>query len=373
MHIRINQGKFLKALAHMHRVVERRNTIMPISNVLLNATNEGLELKATDLDIELRENISAEIEKTGILATPAHLLYEIIRKLPSNYDIELSCFDGKQLSLKSGQANFSLPCQSGDDFPTFDIEQISHNFSLLSKDLKKLIDSTLFAASTDETRYYLNGIYFHILKDAEEESSLCTVATDGHRLARCKILSPLGSENMPCVIVPRKAMGELQKLLSDQLEAMVFIDVSDIKIRFRIENIVMSSKLIDGNFPDYVKVIPFSNDKIVEIQKEEFSSAVDLVSTIMNDRTRSVKLHLKKNVMELEVASNETARAEKTLECSYDSDPMTIGFNASYLLDIVSQLSGKSIKILLSTEDKAAILSEIDDSNVLYVLMPMRI
>ncbi|MHC5306413.1 DNA polymerase III subunit beta [Bartonella sp. LJL80] len=372
MRITVDRSHLLKSLGRVHRVVERRNTIPILSNVLIDAVNGGMELKATDLDLEVTESTGANVEQAGSTTVPAHLLYDIVRKLPDGGEIMLSVGeDGNAMSVVSGRANFRLQCLPKADFPELSAGQFSHSFSLSASALKRLIDCTQFAISTEETRYYLNGIYFHVIDN--NGLKLRTVATDGHRLAQAETDAPSGSEGMPGVIIPRKAVGELQKLLGEESDNEIRIEVSESKIRFVVASVVLTSKLIDGTFPEYQRVIPVGNDKKLTINRQSFASAVDRVSTISSDRGRAVKLTIENGQLTLTVNNPDSGSAEDQIVADYEADSIEIGFNSRYLLDITSQLSGDEAVFMLADAGAPTLIRDNDDADALYVLMPMRV
>lgn len=372
MRITLERSNLLKSLGHVHRVVERRNTIPILSNVLLRAEGANLRLKATDLDLEITEAAPAMVEKAGATTVPAHLLYEIVRKLPDGSEVALTVNpEGTTMTVNSGRSKFSLQCLPEGDFPDLTAGTFSHSFKIKAADLKMLIERTQFAISTEETRYYLNGIYFHTV-EADGQLKLRAVATDGHRLARSEIEAPSGSEGMPGIIIPRKTVGEIQKLIEDP-EAMVQFEVSDAKIRLSFGDIVLTSKLIDGTFPDYQRVIPANNDKEMRVDVSTFASAVDRVSTISSERGRAVKIALTDGQMVLTVNNPDSGSATDELAVSYEGDPLEIGFNARYLLDITGQLAGEDAVFKLADPGSPTIILDSSSGDALYVLMPMRV
>ncbi len=283
MRITIERSNLLKSLNHVHRVVERRNTIPILSNVLLRGEGQSLEMKATDLDLEITESTPAQVEQAGGTTVPAHLLYDIVRKLPDGAEVLLATTtDGSAMTVASGRSKFSLQCLPVSDFPDLNAGTFSHSFKVKGSDLKMLIDRTQFAISTEETRYYLNGIFMHTV-EAGGDLKLRAVATDGHRLARADVVAPSGSEGMPGIIIPRKTVGELQKLV-DGVEGDVSVEISDAKIRVTTGPIVMTSKLIDGTFPDYQRVIPSATTRKCASIAPHSRRAVDRVSTISSER-----------------------------------------------------------------------------------------
>ncbi len=372
MRITLERSNLLKSLNHVHRVVERRNTIPILSNVLMRASGASLDLKATDLDLEITEAVPAMVEQAGATTVPAHLLYEIVRKLPDGSEVLLATNpDGGSMTVQSGRSKFSLQCLPETDFPDLTAGSFSHTFKLKATDLKMLIDRTQFAISTEETRYYLNGIFFHTI-EAAGDLKLRAVATDGHRLARADVEAPSGSEGMPGIIIPRKTVGELQKLVDDP-EAAVTVEVSDAKIRLTIGDIVMTSKLIDGTFPDYQRVIPTGNDKEMRVDCQTFTTAVDRVSTISSERGRAVKLSLTDGQLMLTVNNPDSGSATEEVAVGYENDPMEIGFNAKYLLDITAQLSGDDAVFMLADAGSPTLVRDTAGDDALYVLMPMRV
>ncbi|MXN44857.1 DNA polymerase III subunit beta [Shinella kummerowiae] len=372
MRITLERSNLLKSLNHVHRVVERRNTIPILSNVLLRSDGASLDMKATDLDLEITEATPAQVEQAGATTVPAHLLYDIVRKLSDGSEVALATnADGSSMTVTSGRSKFSLQCLPQSDFPDLTAGSFSHTFRLKATDLKMLIDRTQFAISTEETRYYLNGIFIHTI-ESNGQLKLRAVATDGHRLARADVEAPSGSEGMPGIIIPRKTVGELQKLV-DNPDLIVTVEVSDAKIRFTIGSIVLTSKLIDGTFPDYQRVIPTGNDKELKIDCQSFAQAVDRVSTISSERGRAVKLALGEGQLTLTVNNPDSGSATEELAVGYESDPLEIGFNAKYLLDITSQLSGTEAVFMLADPGSPTLVRDLAGDDALYVLMPMRV
>ncbi|ODN69380.1 DNA polymerase III subunit beta [Methylobrevis pamukkalensis] len=372
MRVTLERTHLLKSLTHVHRVVERRNTIPILSNVLLRASGGDLQLKATDLDIDALETVAAVVEAPGATTVPAHMFYDIVRKLPDGAQVSLeTTADGSALTIVSGRSRFSLQMLPETDFPDISAGELSHRFKMPAKDLRKLIDRTQFAISTEEIRYYLNGIYFHTV-DTAEGPKFRAVATDGHRLAQTDIAAPEGSKGMPGIIVPRKTVGEIQKLLEEP-EEEVLVELSDAKIRLSVGAVVLTSKLIDGTFPDYGRVIPQGNDKELRVEKADFAEAVDRVSTISSERGRAVKLTLTEGKMVLTVVNPDSGSATEEVHVDYDSDPLDIGFNARYLLDITSQLGSDMAIFRLADPGSPTLIQDAGDTDTLYVLMPMRV
>lgn len=372
MRVTLERSHLLSSLSHVHRVVERRNTIPILSNVLMRTDEGMLRLKATDLDLEAQETVPAIVERPGATTVPAHMFYDIVRKLPEGAEVSLEASsDGATLTISSGRSRFSLQMLPESDFPDITVGAFSHHFALEAGALRTLIDRTQFAISNEEIRYYLNGIFLHTV-DGPEGPLFRAVATDGHRLARADIPAPAGAAGMPGIIVPRKTVGEIQRLLEDP-KAEVGVELSDAKIRLTVGDLVLTSKLIDGTFPDYGRVIPQGNDKELRIAKSEFAEAVDRVSTISSERGRAVKLALGAGHMTLTVVNPDSGTATEELVVEYDAEPLEIGFNARYLLDIAAQLSSETVVFRLADAGSPTLIQDDGDAATLYVLMPMRV
>ena len=368
MRLTIDKASLAKALAHVASVVERRNTIPILSNVHLATRDNELKLTATDLDMELVETVPARAKGEGATTVPAHMFHDIVRKLPEGTDIELAR-DGEQgrLTITCGPARFSLQTLPADDFPSLSVDDLGHAFTLSAADLKRLIDKTRFAISTEETRYYLNGIYLHSAMSGGKPS-LRAVATDGHRLAQVELPLPSGAKDMPGVIVPRKTVVELARLV-EAGDGEVRIDLSRSKIRVSTARVVLTS----GTFPDYERVIPQGNDKKMEVDNAAFAQAVDRVSTLSSDKGRAVKLTINDGKLVLSVNNPDSGSATEELAVDYDFDPLEIGFNARYLLDISGQLESGTAEFQLADPGSPTMVRDGKDASALYVLMPMRV
>ena len=385
MKVTIERAALLRALGHVHRVVERRTTIPILANVLIEAKDGALFLKATDLDLEISEKAAADVAQPGATTLPAHTLYEIVRKLPEGAQVSLDTTPGSssgsstrgpgaeqgQLTLRSGRSRFTLQTLPESDFPDVTSGEFSHKFTLAPADLKRLIEKTQFAISSEETRYYLNGIFVHVA-EVEGRALLRAVATDGHRLARLELPAPSGSAGMPGVIVPKKAVGEIQRQIEDA-QGEVTIELSVNKMRFTFGETVLTTKLIDGTFPDYNRVIPAGNDKRLTVERDAFARAVDRVSTISSERGRAVKLAVSEGKLVLSVTNPDQGSAVEELEADYDGPPLDIGFNAKYLLDIAQQLDSDTALFKLADPGSPTLIQDRDGANALYVLMPMRV
>jgi DNA polymerase III subunit beta len=366
----IERATLLKGLGHVHSVVERRNTIPILSNVLIEADEGGgIRLMATDLDLQINETVEADVSESGATTVPAHTLFDIVRKLPEGSQVELIAAEGR-MQVNAGRARFSLATLPRDDFPVIAEGELPTRFELPAATLRQIIDKTRFAISTEETRYYLNGIYLHVADEAQPV--LRAAATDGHRLARVTVPRPDGAQGMPGVIIPRKCVAELRKLL-EEVDGTVQLSLSESKIRFDLGNAVLTSKLIDGTFPDYSRVIPTANDKLLTIDPRGFEQGVDRVSTIASERTRAVKMALDRDRVTLSVTSPENGTAAEEVPADYAAEGFEIGFNARYLMDILAQIEGDTVEVHLADAAAPTLLRENDKAAALYVLMPMRV
>ena len=380
MKLTIERGALLKALGHVQSVVERRNTIPILSNVLLRADSGAgggvLALSATDMDLEIVEQVPSRIERPGRTTAPAHTLYDIVRKLREGAQIEIDASGERSaMVLRSGRSTFTLACLPPEDYPVMASGDLAYNFTLTAAELRSLIDRTRFAISTEETRYYLNGIYLHTTKN-DEVPVIRAVATDGHRLARVEMVMPEGAAGMPGIIVPRKTVIELRKLV-DEGEDEIQVSLSETKIRFATGEAALTSKLIDGTFPDYDRVIPSNNDKILEVKCKEFAEAVDRVSTISTEKSRAVKLAIVPGAnggsLAVSATSPENGTAVEEIDATYLAEPIEIGFNSRYLLDITAQIDGEGAQFAMSDSASPTIVRDRADPSALYVLMPMRV
>jgi DNA polymerase-3 subunit beta len=372
MKVTVERSELLRSLSHVHRVVERRNTIPILANVLMRAEHSKLAFKATDLQLHEVETLTAEVNPAGVTTVPAHMFYEIVRKLPDGAQIMLEAAgDRAVMSIRAGRSRFTLQTLPESDFPDLTAGDMTHRFTIGAGALKRMIDKTQFAISTEETRYYLNGIYLHTAGSGKA-LVLRAVATDGHRLAQFDLEAPAGAEGMPGVIVPRKTVGEIQRLI-DGVDGEVQVELSASKIRFTHGPVVLTSKLIDGTFPDYGRVIPVGNNKVLEVGKQDFEQAVDRVSTVASERGRAVKLSLSGGRLVLSVTNPDSGSATEELEVAYDADPLDIGFNSRYLLDIAAQLEGETALLKLADPGSPTLIQDKEAKGATYVLMPMRV
>jgi len=371
MKLTIERTALFKALGHVQSVVERRNTIPILSNVKIEAADGRVALTATDMEIDIVEHAAADIQTPGATTVPAHTLYDIVRKMSDGAQVSMELSGDGPLEVKAGRSRFSMKSLPTEDFPVMGGGDLPVQFSMPAGELRGLIDRTRFAISTEETRYYLNGIYLHAA-DRDGTPVLRAVATDGHRLASAECPLPSGAAEMPGIIAPRKAVTEVFKLIEETSDD-IHIALSETKIRFTLADMVMTSKLIDGTFPDYERVIPKGNDKTVKIDRDSLSLAVDRVSAISSEKSRAVKLALSSGLLVVSANSPEHGSADEELEVDYTSEGMEIGFNARYLMDIAQQIEGGTANIALSDSTSPTIVRDDEDPTALYVLMPMRV
>ena len=374
MKFKVDRATLLKALAHVQSVVEKRNTIPILANVMIAVRDGGLTLTATDMEIAIVEEVAASSTRNGACTAPAATLYEIVRKLPDGAEVEMEHGGGAaQLALRSGRYATSLVVLPTDDFPSMTAGTLPHRFSLPADRLRGLIDRTRFAISTEETRYYLNGIYLHVT-ESEGVKVMRGVATDGHRLARVEEELPEGAGSMPGVIVPRKTVVELRKLL-EEMGGNVEIALSDTRIQFSVGPVRLTSKLIDGTFPEYERVIPRDNDKVLRVGKKDFSDAVARMSAISSERARPVKLSLARDLLVLSASSPDQGTATEELDSDrvkYEASPLEIGFQARYLNDITDQIP-EQVEFRFADGAAPTVVRDASDASALYVLMPMRV
>jgi DNA polymerase III subunit beta len=370
LHLVVEKTAFMKALSHCQGVVERRNTVPILGHVLLEAQGSSLQVTATDLEIALVESIPAHIHIHGSATVSAHLLFDVVRKLPEGAEIELKTSeDGASLLLKSGKSNYSFACLPVVDFPTMTTESLPCSFTLHAGELSRLIDHTRFSMSVEETRYYLNGIYFHGTADG----LLRAVATDGLRLAQAQVPLPSEASSMPGVIISRKTVYEIRKLI-DEIAVDVTLSLSANQIKFTVGSCILISRLIEGKYPDYEQAIPFGNDKVLNVDAKAFSDAVDRISIMStSDKLRPVKMKVEGTTMTISAHSSESGSAVEELEVNYTGGPVDFGFNARFILDVTQQISSQQLQLLIGDDTQAIIAKDASDDSALYVLMPMRV
>ena len=367
----ISKSAIFKSLSHLQGIVDKKNTLPVLSNILFEASNNHIILSSTDMDISIVEKLECNILEEGSTTINSQIIYDIVRKLDDNTEIEVISNDGKLLTVRASGSRFSLACLPKEDFPIIDKSSEGVSIKINSKILYKLIDKTKFAISNEETRYFLNGLYFNIFNE-QNKTIVTLVGTDGHRLAKFSHDIDQKIEEISGVIIPKKTIYELSKLLSE-IDEDIEIIISSNKIIFFINNLVFISKLIDGSFPDYKRVIPTDNKNIIEINRERLLSAVDRVSTIANEKSPVIKFKLIKNVLNLNAINNENSTATEDLNLDYEGDEFEIGFNSKYIMDIVNNLEDEIISLNFKDASSPIIAKEKSNSNLVYVLMPMRV
>ena len=368
----VTKSDIFKTLSHLQNIVSKKNTLPILSNILIEAENNSLTLSSTDMDISIKETIACNVIDRGSTTLNAHMMFEIIKKLPDASEIEFISNDGKILTIRSNVSKFSLSCLPKDEFPIIETNiNNSKKIIVNSQTILNQINRTKFAISNEETRYFLNGLYFNISSN-EKNSTMTFVGTDGHRLATSSVVINNSIDEIPGVIIPKKTINELSKLLSENYDD-IEIDISINKIIFFIDKLILISKLIDGNFPDYTRVIPKNNNNDLMIDRQNLLSAVDRVSTIANEKSPSIKLKLLKNLINLSSNNSENSTATEDIEANYEGNDIEIGFNSRYIMDILDNLDGKEIKISFNDNSSPIVIQEKIDSENIYVLMPMRV
>ncbi|MEO1091725.1 MAG: DNA polymerase III subunit beta [Pseudomonadota bacterium] len=371
MQVSIERSTLLMLLNHAQNVVERRTTIPILANIRLDAGEGRLGLVATDLELTLHEAAGADVLRAGALTLPAHTFFDVVRKLPEASTVQIAQdVERAEAKVTAGRSVFELPTLPASDFPSMTHDAFERSFRMTGAELVRLIDRTRFAMSTEEARYYLNGLHLHTLESGAD-AVLRAVATDGHRLAKAEMPLPAGAGGMPPIIVPRKAVGEIRKLVEGAEEVSVSLSTS--KIQVRVGDAELVSRLIDGQFPDYERVIPKSNDKRAVVDAQAFAKAVDRVATIATEKTRAIKLHFDSGRMTLSAVSSEAGRGEDQLDVGYADSPLEIGFNARYVLEMLGQIAGDDIEMEIANPASPTLVRDTGDSGVVYVLMPMRV
>ena len=371
MKFKISRSIFFKTLSHLQGIVDKKNSLPILANILIEAKDNSLILSSTDMDISIIEKINCSVTENGATTINSQILYDIVRKIDEDNEIEIISNNGKLLTLRSNGSRFSLACLPKEDYPIIEQDNSGVDIILNSKILFKLIDKTKFAISNEETRYFLNGLYFNITNEANKKI-VTLVGTDGHRLAKFSHEIEGEIDQVSGVIIPKKTIYELSKLLSE-IDGDVKISISSNKIVFKIEDIIFISKLIDGSFPDYKRVIPTDNTNILKINRDKLLSAVDRVSTIANEKSPVIKFKLLENILNLNTINNESSSASEDLTISYQGEEIEIGFNSKYIMDIVNNLDDTEISINLKNNTSPVIAQEKSNNNLVYVLMPMRV
>ena len=371
MQFTIKRDSLLKSLTLVQGVIEKKNTLPILSNVLLNAKDGKLSIIATDLDLVFYDEISEiQISKEGSTTTSAAILYDILRKISGNSEIKFDLKTENKLNLNADNSDFNLLCLPTDNFPNFSDDFESNELSFNKSKFLSLLNKTKISISNDDTRHYLNGIYLH-LTESQNRTYLTGVATDSHRLSSSSIEIDNGA-NFNSLILPKKTVFQLCSLLADTNEK-VLIQTSENKILFKIGKAKLISKVIDGKFPDYRKVVPTDNDKILTVTATDFVQAVERVITVSLDRKEGVKLMLSKDHIKFSVNSTNSGEGNEVVKSNFAGDEMTISFNSKYLTDIASEIEDKNLKIHLKDPSAPVLVEDISDKNSYYVVMPMKI
>ena len=367
----VKRDILLKSLNFVQGIVEKKNTLPILSNVLLQLKDNKLSIVATDLDIIFYDEISdVKIIKEGNTTTSAAILYDILRKISSNSDLNFDLKSENKLSLKSENSDFNLLCLPADNFPTFADEFEGHEISLDKNRFLKLLNKTRISISNDDTRHYLNGVYLH-LTEAHGRNFLTGVATDSHRLSSSS-LEIKDANEFNSLILPRKTVFQLCSLLTENFDQLA-MQTSENKIKFTLGNIKLISKVIDGKFPDYKKVVPTENNKILVLPSKDFISSIERVTSVSLDRKEGVKLTINKDNVQLSVNSANSGEGNEKIKANFSSDSLNISFNSKYLIDIVSEVEDHKLKMNLKDSVSPVLIEDVSDKNSYYVIMPMKI
>ena len=367
----VKRDILLKSLNFVQGVVEKKNTLPILSNVLLQLKDNKLSIVATDLDIVFYNEISdVKIINEGSTTTSAAILYDILRKISSNSELNFDLKSENKLSLKSDSADFNLLCLPTDNFPSFADEFEGQEIALDKNRFLKLLNKTRISISNDDTRHYLNGVFLH-LTEAHGRNFLTGVATDSHRLSSSS-LEIENSNDFSSLILPRKTVFQLCSLLSETSDSLT-MQSSENKIKFTLGKIRLISKVIDGKFPDYKKVVPATNDKILNVPSKEFINSIERVASVSLDRKEGVKLMIDKDNIQLSVNSANSGEGNEKIKADYNSESLNISFNSKYLIDIASEIENKNLKMNLKDSTSPVLIEDASDKNSYYVIMPMKI
>lgn len=367
----IKRDILLKSLNFVQGVVEKKNTLPILSNVLLQLKDKRLSIVATDLDIIFYDEITdVKVINEGSTTTSAAILYDILRKISSNSELNFDLKSDNKLSLKSDNADFNLLCLPIDNFPSFADEFEGHEINLNNQRFLKLLNKTKISISNDDTRHYLNGVFLHIT-EAHDRSFLTGVATDSHRLSSSS-LEIEKTSNFSSLILPRKTVFQLCSLLAESTDQLS-MQTGDNRIKFTLGKMKLISKVIDGKFPDYKKVVPSTNDKTLLVSSDEFISSIERVASVSLDRKEGVKLVINKDNVQLSVNSANSGDGNEKIKAQFNSENLNISFNSKYLIDIASEVEDKNLKINFKDSISPVLIEDASDKNSYYVIMPMKI
>jgi DNA polymerase-3 subunit beta len=366
MKFSIQREDLLKPLQQVIGVVERRQTLPVLGNVLLNANKKSVRLTATDLEVELQSHVNIAVTEIGDITLPARKLLDICRTLPAEAQLDISVKKDRAL-VRSGKSRFTLSTLPATEFPVIDKIKSARKFSMQESALRGLIERTAFAMAQQDVRYYLNGLMLEPVS-----GTLRAVATDGHRLAMCELMADVGEGVDQQVIVPRKGIQELQRLLEEK-DADVQVEIGSNHIRITTDELRFTSKLIDGRFPDYQRVMPKNADKRLLINRELLRQALTRTSILSNEKYRGIRLELSENNIKIQSHNQDQEEAVEEIDANYDSDAIVIGFNVTYLLDVLNVINTDDVEMFLSDGNSSALINKPGDENCRYVVMPMRL
>ncbi|HTE39666.1 MAG TPA: DNA polymerase III subunit beta [Steroidobacteraceae bacterium] len=355
----------LSSLQSVIGVIERRQTMPVLGNVLLSGSNGRLTMTATDMEVELVAVTNVDIDRAGDITVPGRKLADIVRALPEKASITLST-EGERATLRSGKSRFTLTTLPATDFPTIDDIGERQKIKLPQADLKRLIDKTHFSMAQQDVRYYLNGLLFEI-----DGKAARAVATDGHRLAMSQIALVTEGQSTTQVIVPRKAVMELQRLSGGQGDVDVIVGANHIRIQFG--DIRFTSKLIDGRFPDYTRVVPADPPRTVQANRESLRAALHRTAILSNEKFRGIRLALKNGALVLQAHNPEQEEAEEEIELAYQGEELEIGFNVNYLMDALAAIEGTDVELGFTDSNSSCLLRVPGAQDTKYVVMPMRL
>jgi DNA polymerase-3 subunit beta len=366
MKFTIQREAFLKPLQQVIGVVERRQTLPVLGNVLVNAGKKNIRLTATDLEVELQAQITAPVAESGDITLPARKLLDICRTLPEEAELDVSVKNERAL-VRSGKSRFTLATLPASEFPVIDKIKSARRFSMPQNDLHTLIERTAFAMAQQDVRYYLNGLMLE-----PDGGVLRAVATDGHRLALCQMAADVGTGEQQQIIVPRKGVQELHRLLTDSDRA-VQLELGSNHIRITTDDLRFTSKLIDGRFPDYQRVIPQQADKQLLVNRDLFRQALTRTSILSNEKYRGIRLDIAKNKLKIQAHNPEQEEAIEEIDATYDNDSLVVGFNVTYVLDVLNVLDSENVEIQLNDANSSALIHQPGSEDCRYVVMPMRL
>ncbi len=371
MQFEIKRDLLLQSLNFVQGVVEKKNTLPILSNVLLNLQNSKLEIVATDLDIVFFDEISdVKVIDEGSTTTSANVLFDILRKVPAGSNLNFTLKNENKLSLKTDSSDFNLLCLPSSNFPTFDDKFDSDKLELKKESFLSLLNKTKISISNDDTRHYLNGVFLHA-SESNKKTFITGVATDSHRLSSSSV-EVNNVNNFSSIIIPRKTVFQMCTLLSETNDKLI-LQTSQNKIKFSLGKINLISKVIDGKFPDYQKVVPKENSKTLVVSSEEFINSVERVASVSIDRKEGVKLELSRDKLKLSVNSTNSGDGNEVISVKYSGDDLAIGFNSKYLIDIASEIQDKNLTFNLKDSTSPVLVLDNADKNSFYVIMPMKI